>query len=132
MTDDACTPAARSSRAKACDVCPASRNPKNGSQRKRRTLVTDTMTPDARKPAPEAPTRAKGSKDGKERLHLSLAPRSLSILKGIMEKTDASSYAEVFKNALRLYSAVIEEEEKGGEFYVKMPDGQMKQYKIFV
>lgn len=69
---------------------------------------------------------------GKERLHISLSPRSYELLKDMMEKTEASNYAEVFRNALRLYSAFIEEAEKGNEFYVRTPEGEYKQYKVFV
>jgi len=67
----------------------------------------------------------------KERINLKLSPRSIEILENLRQKTEASSYAEVFKNALRLYNALIEEAEKGREFYVKDENGNLISYKIF-
>jgi len=52
-------------------------------------------------------------------------------LENLRQKTEASSYAEVFKNALRLYNALIEEAEKGREFYVKDENGNLISYIIF-
>lgn len=52
-------------------------------------------------------------------------------LQELKEKTEATSYAEVIKNALRLYEAVIEEAEAGNSFMVRDPSGAMKEYVIF-
>ena len=48
------------------------------------------------------------------------------------DKTEAASYAEVIRNALRLFEALVEEHEKGAEFSLRRPDGETVQYKIFV
>ena len=47
-------------------------------------------------------------------------------------KTDASSYAEVAKNALRLYEALIEETENGKQFVVRDLDGTVQPFRLFL
>ena len=42
-----------------------------------------------------------------------------------------TSYAEVVKNALRLYEAVVEETEAGKKFLLRSPNGETTEYKIF-
>lgn len=66
-----------------------------------------------------------------KRVQLDLPERSLARLQALKAKTEASSYADVIKNALRLYEAVIAETEAGNSFMVKKPDGQTKEYLIF-
>ncbi|HAC59196.1 MAG: hypothetical protein CMI62_12605 [Parvibaculum sp.] len=53
-------------------------------------------------------------------------------LQQLKEKTEAASYAEVIRNALRLYEALIQEAERGAEFQVKEPDGTSVPYRIFL
>ncbi|KJB89866.1 hypothetical protein N826_12780 [Skermanella aerolata KACC 11604] len=52
-------------------------------------------------------------------------------LEALKIKTDASTYTEVFKNALRLYDALIEEIENGNDLYIKDKEGNFIAYKIF-
>jgi hypothetical protein len=52
-------------------------------------------------------------------------------LQELRAKTEATSYAEVVKNALRLYEAVVEETEAGKKFFLQSPNGQTTEYKIF-
>ena len=52
-------------------------------------------------------------------------------LQELKEKTEATSYAEVVKNALRLYESVINEAEAGNSFLVRAPSGAVKEYVIF-
>ena len=47
-------------------------------------------------------------------------------------KTEAASYAEVVKNALRLYEALIEETESGKQFFVQDRNGAMSPYRLFL
>jgi hypothetical protein len=68
----------------------------------------------------------------KERLHLVLAPRSMKRLEELKEQTESSSYTEVLKNALRLYGALVEEAEKGNDFLVRTPQGDLITYRIFI
>lgn len=54
-----------------------------------------------------------------KRIQMDMPPRSVERLKRLQEVTEAASYAEVMKNALRLYEALIEEVETGNEIMVK-------------
>jgi hypothetical protein len=53
------------------------------------------------------------------RVQLELPPRSFERLKRVKETTEAASYAEVFKNAIRLYEAMIKESQGGAKFFIK-------------
>lgn len=66
-----------------------------------------------------------------KRVQLDLPERSLARLQELRGKTEASSYAEVIKNALRLYEAVVEETEAGNKFFVRAPSGETTEYRIF-
>lgn len=56
---------------------------------------------------------------GVKRVQMDMPPRSVERLKRLQDITEASSYAEVMKNALRLYEALIEEVEAGNQIMVK-------------
>jgi hypothetical protein len=66
------------------------------------------------------------------RVQLELPPQAMERLQRLKEKTEAASYAEVIRNALRLLEALVDEHDKGGEFSLKRPDGETIAYKIFV
>ncbi len=66
------------------------------------------------------------------RVQLELPPQAMERLQRLKEKTEAASYAEVIRNALRLLEALVDEHEKGSEFALKRPDGETVAYKIFV
>ncbi len=66
------------------------------------------------------------------RVQLELPPQAMERLQQLKEKTEAASYAEVIRNALRLYEALIGEAERGAEFQVKEPDGTAVPYRIFL
>ncbi len=66
-----------------------------------------------------------------KRVQLDLPEKALLRLQALRTKTEASSYAEVIKNALRLYEAVISESERGNTFLVREPSGQTKEYVVF-
>jgi metal-responsive CopG/Arc/MetJ family transcriptional regulator len=68
---------------------------------------------------------------GVKRVQLDLPEKSMQRLQDLKEKTESSSYAEVIKNALRLYDAVIEEVESGNTFLVKDSSGLLKEYVVF-
>ncbi len=70
-------------------------------------------------------------RERKERVHITLAPRSLDMLEELARKSE-SSYTGVFKNALRLYHEVVEATERGDEFYVKDKDGNIVAWKLFL
>ncbi|MFL6726739.1 MAG: hypothetical protein ACJ8FS_09535 [Sphingomicrobium sp.] len=56
---------------------------------------------------------------GTKRIQMDLPPRSVERLKRLQELTEAASYAEVMRNALRLYEALILEAEQGNEILIK-------------
>ena len=61
----------------------------------------------------------------KDRVQLDFAPRAMERLNALKAKTEASSYAEVVKNALRIYEALIEETESGKKFLVQDKNGAL-------
>ena len=71
-------------------------------------------------------------KMSKNRVQFDLAPRSMDRLNGLKLKTEAASYAEVVKNALRLYEALIEETESGKQFFVQDQNGTLSPYRLFL
>ncbi len=64
------------------------------------------------------------------RVQLELPESSMERLKALREKTEASSYAEVIKNSLRLYEALIKEAEGGNQVYIKDKDGAEVSYRM--
>ncbi|MBS0279393.1 MAG: ribbon-helix-helix protein, CopG family, partial [Proteobacteria bacterium] len=46
------------------------------------------------------------------RVQLEMPPQAMDRLTRLKEKTEAASYAEVIRNALRLYEALVDEHEK--------------------
>jgi hypothetical protein len=53
-------------------------------------------------------------------------------LDALRTKSEAASYAEVIRNALRLYEALIEETESGKQFLVRDKDGAISPYRLFL
>lgn len=61
-----------------------------------------------------------------KRIQMEMPIRSVERLKSLQEKTDSASYAEVMKNALRLYEALIKEVETGGDIVIKKDGAEIK------
>lgn len=57
------------------------------------------------------------------RLQLILPERSVERLEAIKEVTEAASYAEVIRRALRLYEGVLAATQEGGQLTLKKTDG---------
>jgi Arc/MetJ-type ribon-helix-helix transcriptional regulator len=66
------------------------------------------------------------------RVQLELPPPAMERLQRLKDKTEAASYAEVIRNALRLYESLIGEAERGTEFAVRAADGTITPYRIFL
>ena len=66
-----------------------------------------------------------------KRVQFDLPDKAMARLLDLKEKTEAMSYAEVVKNALRLYESVIEEVEAGNTILIRDKSGQIKEYVIF-
>jgi hypothetical protein len=77
-------------------------------------------------PADATPERAT------TRVQLEMPPQAMDRLQRLKERTEAASYAEVIRNALRLFEALIAEHEKGVEFALKQPGGEIVAYRLFV
>ena len=73
-----------------------------------------------------------GSERATTRVQLELPPQAMERLQRLKDKTEAASYAEVIRNALRVLEALVDEHEKGSEFGLKRADGEVVAYKIFV
>jgi len=67
----------------------------------------------------------------KMRVQVDLAPSSYDRLARLKEATEAASYTEVFKNALRLYEYIVETEQQGSELILVREDGSQQPLKIF-
>jgi hypothetical protein len=78
----------------------------------------------------QAQDKAKGLK--KNRVQLDFPPRAMERLNTLKAKTEASSYAEVVKNALRLYEALIEEDESGKQFLTRDKNGVVSPFRLFL
>jgi hypothetical protein len=79
--------------------------------------------------------REEAAEDGERattRVQLEMPPQALARLQKLKERSEAASYAEVIRNALRLFEALADEHEKGAEFFLRRPDGETIAYKIFV
>jgi hypothetical protein len=70
-----------------------------------------------------------GMKRTTTRVQLELPKASFERLKQLQEKTEAGSYAEVIRNALRLYEALIKEADSGNDVVVRHADGNEVIYK---
>jgi metal-responsive CopG/Arc/MetJ family transcriptional regulator len=68
---------------------------------------------------------------GVKRVQLDLPEKAYLRLQDLKAKTEASSHAEVIKNALRLYEAIIAEADAGNQFLIQQADGRIKEYAIF-
>jgi hypothetical protein len=79
----------------------------------------------------EAPQGETGER-ATTRVQLEMPPQAMERLQKMKDRTEAASYAEVIRNALRLFEALMDEHEKGSEFSLRRSDGQVVQYKIFV
>lgn len=93
------------------------------------------MTVPARMPDTSA-TAGRPTDDNGEairnRVQFDLPPRSMERLNALKRKTEAASYAEVVKNALRLYEALIEETDAGKQFLVRDAAGVVSPYRLFL
>jgi hypothetical protein len=68
----------------------------------------------------------------KNRVQLDFPPRAMERLNALKAKTEATSYAEVVKNALRIYEALIEESEAGNQFLTRDQQGLVSPFRLFL
>lgn len=72
------------------------------------------------------------SKKETVRVQMELPPLAIERLKVLKDKTEAASYAEVTKNAYRLYDMLIEMQQSGRALLVKEPSGEIRELQIFL
>lgn len=68
----------------------------------------------------------------RRRVQLDLSPRAMAQLLDLMKKTSATSYAEVFRNAMKLYDGILSEVERGSAFLVRDKDGAVTEFRVFL
>lgn len=85
-----------------------------------------------RRAGSSALSRGKEAKKNETRITLAMSPQSMDRLNQLLVRCEAGSKAEIIRNALRLYEAVIDETEKGNGFCVKTPEGDIIQYRMFM
>lgn len=66
------------------------------------------------------------------RVQLELPRTSFERLNSLKEKTEASSYAEVTKNAFKLYERIIELVESGHTLQARDSEGRVKELELFM
>lgn len=66
------------------------------------------------------------------RVQLEMPPQAMERLQRLKDKTEAASYAEVIRNALRVFEALVQEHDAGAEFFLKRANGETVAYRIFV
>jgi Arc/MetJ-type ribon-helix-helix transcriptional regulator len=67
----------------------------------------------------------------KKRLNVILPERSAQRLSALVKRTEATSYTDVLRNALRLYEAIVDETEQGNEVCIRARDGHLRSYRFF-
>jgi hypothetical protein len=65
------------------------------------------------------------------RVQMELSPGSFERLNRLKDLSEAASYTEVMKDALRLYEYFIEQDINGSKFIVETKDGKTSEIKIF-
>jgi hypothetical protein len=66
------------------------------------------------------------------RIQIELPSASMQRLTKLKEKTEATSYAEVTKNAYKLYERLIQLAESGQVLCVRGRDGSTRELEIFI
>ena len=66
------------------------------------------------------------------RVQLELPEKSMERLNNLRDMTESSSYAEVIRNSIRLYEAMVREAADNKEFLIKDADGKTFPYKVFL
>lgn len=66
------------------------------------------------------------------RVQVEMPESSMERLRRLQDRTEAVSYAQVMKNALQLYEAIVEEQDRGTVISLRRPDGKEIELKILV
>lgn len=71
------------------------------------------------------------TKPARTRVQIDLAPQSYERLKRLKEITEASSYTDVLKDALRVYEYLVESTDRGERLSVTDKDGRTTDLRLF-
>ena len=66
------------------------------------------------------------------RVQMDLTEKSFERLKGLKDKTEAGSYSEVMRDALRLYEFVLSKDLEGSKFFIEETGKGLTEIKVFV
>jgi hypothetical protein len=66
------------------------------------------------------------------RVQFELPSSSIERLKALKDKTEAASYAEVAKNALKLYERMIDLADSGQKLLIRDKRGETKELELFL
>lgn len=66
------------------------------------------------------------------RVQMDLSARSMERLRTLKDRLEATSYAEVIREALKLYEFLVLEDEKGSEFLLKQKNSKATPIKLFI
>jgi hypothetical protein len=66
------------------------------------------------------------------RVQFELPSSSVERLKALKDKTEAASYAEVAKNALKLYERMIDLADSGQKLLIRDKKGETKELELFL
>ncbi len=69
--------------------------------------------------------------DQLKRVQLDMPPKAFERLQSLKIETEASTYAEVIKNALKLYAAIIELDRGDNKLMVQRKDGSIAPLIVF-
>lgn len=69
-------------------------------------------------------------KEVTRRVQLELPEIAMTRLSNLKKRMEAASYAEVVKNALRIYASIIEETDAGGVLQIKQKSGKIQEFRI--
>lgn len=95
-------------------------------------MVATTLPKSARAEESAAkPKSAVSAKADASRLNLLLPTKSIERLDRLKEKTEAASYTEVIRNAIRLYEGIVLEYEKGNKVQIIDAEGRPTTLSIF-
>lgn len=75
--------------------------------------------------------RAETEDSDLRRVQLDMPPKAFERLQSLKAETEASTYAEVIKNALKLYAAIIELHRSDGKLMVQQKDGSIAPLIVF-
>lgn len=70
------------------------------------------------------------SKDGAVRFQVVFSQKLMSILDSLREITGATTAVEVLRNAIKVYSLVVDESQKGNKLYIKDSEGNVSEIRI--